>query len=528
LKKFDDPALAQRFFNEGRIIASLNHPNIITIYDLGVVDERHYIAMEYLEGGDLTARIDGGVPAKDALELLETVGGCLDFVHRRGVIHRDIKPGNILFRNDGTPVLTDFGIAKQLEDSSTLTLAGTTMGTPCYLSPEQAQCKPLDGRADIYSLGIIFYEMLTGQRPFQGSSAIETIMAHITMPVPAFPSELKRYQSLLERMIAKTPDERFDSAAELVEYINALLRNAGLIGSAAEKLYELVRNARESGVLKSVKEKVSQHIERTDRTELVDWAAAAVANEARPTAQSVRKSFSVAPEIRWIALGVAFACVLAGGMLTYSNISEEKTGQRAEAASTAVPPPDNGSTGENPQRRTEEYLRLAKIAFDEHRFMAPTPGNANDYYQEVLRLDPYNARAREGLEQTAKAYAEEASRQRKQEKIDEYLRLAKRAQQDFRLTTPKRNNAHYYYREAIKLDSGNRQARKGIAEIANMYADMAEASLEQFHYADAETHLRHGLAIQPNNRRLLALKGQTNPVRDVPGRVFGKIKSLFN
>jgi serine/threonine-protein kinase PpkA len=162
LKKFDKPEQSKRFINEGRIIASLNHQNIITIHDIGITGDQHYISMEYLEGGDLEARIQGGVTPAIAIDLLKTIGDCLSFVHRKGIVHRDIKPANILFRKDGTPILTDFGIAKQLEQDTRLTMDGTAMGSPDYLSPEQAECKPLDGRTDIYSLGIVLYEMLTG------------------------------------------------------------------------------------------------------------------------------------------------------------------------------------------------------------------------------------------------------------------------------------------------------------------------------------------------------------------------------
>jgi serine/threonine-protein kinase PpkA len=180
LKKFDTPEQSNRFLNEGRIIASLNHQNIITIHDIGVFGDRHYISMEYPEGGDLKARIKGGMPPQAALDLIEGIGSCLDFVHRKGIVHRDIKPGNILFRKDDTPVLTDFGIAKQLEQDTNLTMDGTAIGSPYYLSPEQAECKPLDGRTDIYGLGIVLFEMLMGHKPYKGKSYIEIVMAHKT------------------------------------------------------------------------------------------------------------------------------------------------------------------------------------------------------------------------------------------------------------------------------------------------------------------------------------------------------------
>ncbi|MDX1698663.1 MAG: serine/threonine-protein kinase, partial [Thiohalobacterales bacterium] len=222
LKKFDDVYQSARFVTEGRIIASLNHRNIITIHDIGVIGERHYIAMEFLEGGDLEMRNLEGMSVDAALDLVETIGDCLDFLHRKNIIHRDIKPANILFHSDGTPVLTDFGVAKQQEADAKLTRDGTTLGSPYYISPEQAECKPVDGRSDIYSLGIVLYEMLTGAKPYQGESDIQVIISHLSDPVPSLPPRLGQYQELIDRMIAKSPADRFATAADLVVYLREL------------------------------------------------------------------------------------------------------------------------------------------------------------------------------------------------------------------------------------------------------------------------------------------------------------------
>ena len=139
LKKFDDPKQAARFLHEGRIIASLSHRNIITIHDIGTIGDRLFIAMEYLDGRSLSERIEEGVPLAKTLSLMEQMAACLHFVHRRGIIHRDIKPSNILFHSDGTPKLTDFGIAKQLDSDQEITHEGAALGSPYYLSPEQAE-----------------------------------------------------------------------------------------------------------------------------------------------------------------------------------------------------------------------------------------------------------------------------------------------------------------------------------------------------------------------------------------------------
>lgn len=213
----------QRFINEGHIVASLNHPAIITIYDIDKLEDgRYYLAMEFIAGGDLS-QYQGQVlaPAR-ALDIIRQVAEGLSVVHERGLVHRDIKPANILFRGDGSVVITDFGVAKDLAIDNDLTHFGVAVGSPAYSSPEQAQCEPLDQRSDIYSLGIVLLEMLTGANQFRGASYTQTVMNHVQMAVPSLPAALQGYQPLLERMLAKTPDARFASCRELLQALAAL------------------------------------------------------------------------------------------------------------------------------------------------------------------------------------------------------------------------------------------------------------------------------------------------------------------
>ncbi len=215
----DSPEFTTRFLNEGRILASLGHSNVITIYDIGVDGGFHYISMELVEGGDLKRRMREGMDSNRVLDYIATIADCLAAAHEKNIVHRDIKPANVLFRKDGTLLLTDFGIAKQLDAKNELTLTGTTVGSPHYLSPEQAQGRTVDGRADVYSLGIMAYEMLTGSRPYEGESDIDTIFKHINDPIPNLPPEHAPLQELIERMIAKAPGDRFESAREVVDFI---------------------------------------------------------------------------------------------------------------------------------------------------------------------------------------------------------------------------------------------------------------------------------------------------------------------
>ncbi|NIM71722.1 MAG: protein kinase [Gammaproteobacteria bacterium] len=234
LKSAESKEFTERFLNEGRILASLSHRNIITVHDIGIHEGHIYISMEYLEGGDLKLRIDAGMKPKEALELLATIGEALQVAHKKGVIHRDVKPGNILFRQDGTPVMADFGIAKEFERDTDITVDGTVVGTPDYLAPEQARIEPLDGRTDIYALGIIFYEMLVGKKPFEGASPVDIVFKHLNDPIPPLPEEFAMYQPLLDKMTAKEPDDRFADAREMLATVTELRVNNAVGGLQKE------------------------------------------------------------------------------------------------------------------------------------------------------------------------------------------------------------------------------------------------------------------------------------------------------
>jgi len=176
--------------------------------------------MEYFPSGSLAELIPNGLSGRQALSLLAQAASALRAIHGRGVIHRDIKPGNLMARADGSIVLADFGIAKRVGDDKNRTLHGELYGTPYYVSPEQIEGHPATAQSDIYALGIIFHEMLTGKRPFEAESVSGLIALHVTAPRPKLPEPLAEYQDLLDRMIAVDPRNRYKGADELLEGID--------------------------------------------------------------------------------------------------------------------------------------------------------------------------------------------------------------------------------------------------------------------------------------------------------------------
>ncbi len=212
-------AAFDRFLQEYEMIAEIDHPNIVKIYDLGVADDHAHIAMEYLDAGDLRQRINEKIRAPVAVNYLREVASALARIHSVGILHRDLKPGNIMLRRDNSLALIDFGLAKRLRLQMEITGSGEIFGTPYYMSPEQGHGNPVDERSDIYSLGVIFYEMLTGEKPYQAESAMGIIYKHAQAPIPLLPTRLAEYQSLLNMMLAKNPEDRLQSVSEVEEWL---------------------------------------------------------------------------------------------------------------------------------------------------------------------------------------------------------------------------------------------------------------------------------------------------------------------
>jgi len=204
-----------RFIQEAELIAGLSSQYVARIYDYGLTNDFGFIAMEFFSRGDLKQRLELHLPTRVVLHYMTHIAYGLDAIHRIGVVHRDLKPANIMFRGDDSLALADFGIAKKIDAALDITTLGQILGTPHYMSPEQAGTGRIDQRADIYSAGVMVFELLTGKRPYHANTPAALIYQHLHAPIPRLPQELSGLQPIIDKCLAKDPGARYQSAAEL-------------------------------------------------------------------------------------------------------------------------------------------------------------------------------------------------------------------------------------------------------------------------------------------------------------------------
>jgi len=376
----DSGQVEKRFLLEGRTLAKLPHRNIVAVYDIVSNDQIAYIAMEYLGGGVLSDRMRSGLSLAEAVPVIVQIASALEFAHSRGVVHRDLKPANIMFRDSGTPVLTDFGIARS-QDGATmrLTQTGMLVGTPTYMSPEQINGVAVDGRADQYSLGILFYELLTGAPPFRAETSIAVLMAHLSQPLPPLPAEFRAFDDVIARMLAKDREDRYPNLTEFSDDLKSRLINSDTLlmrlqvdpnQPSSEQLRALGFSTSTPG---------AGGVPRTP----VPRAAARAAPEG--DAQR-RRSFAL------IAAGIVIALlVIAGAWMSFGKRPDLSSAEREELVSVWL---------DRAQKRIDSgQLMEAKEAGDSGAFQ---------YLQKVLEAQPDNAKAQTLLDRIATALRTQA------------------------------------------------------------------------------------------------------------------------
>ena len=220
-KTLRDEAAGRQFLErEYTAIVAIRDPSVVQIYDYGVHAGYEYLVMEYLPRGDLKARMQQALTEQEALRYVAQIAAALQVVHQAGLLHRDLKPPNVMLRENGDAALIDFGLARALDGSSASTRTGVLRGSPYYMSPEQAMGEVLDARSDFYSLGIMYYEMLTGKKPYTGGSAMDVLQQHVNAPLPMLPKALVQHEPLLLKLMAKSREDRFATAEDILVAID--------------------------------------------------------------------------------------------------------------------------------------------------------------------------------------------------------------------------------------------------------------------------------------------------------------------
>jgi serine/threonine protein kinase len=563
-----DPTYGERFLREARIAARLHHRHVVGVHDVGKSGDLHYIAMEYLAGGPILKKDGGPRDVPFALRVVREIATALAYAHSKGFVHRDIKPDNVLLRDDGTAALTDFGIARASDSATRMTRTGAVIGTPHYMSPEQARGKPIDGRADLYSLGVVMYELLVGRVPYHAEDSLAVGIMHITEPIPALPEHLSSLQPLLEVMLAKKPEERYQSGEEL---------------SMAIREYEVAIAKGELPSLMTPSEEESQAIlsalpplKSATPQEPMRPISSSPLPETRPIEQplpptrplqqpsAARREPSAprteVPQRAEPSLGRIedFAAAMDNTRLRHQQ-EREKPRSRAGVWLTvlvlliggvgaAVYFNQDKLRSFIPNSGVSAMLVKAQQSFDEGKYYGG-PGTAEDWYKSVLKEDPDNTQAREGLKRVGQAllrdgqaallngdlkHAKELAApakelyggvevenlelkirdtENRQTKYGELLDKAQNALAAGQLSGAPESAATYFQR-VLDLDPSNAIARKGINDVLAALAAQARSGVLARRNDEASARIADIERISPTYPGLAELKALVSDTKN--------------
>ncbi len=409
------PALAanqeftDRFLKEGRITAKLSHPNLVTVFDIGQHGTIYYLAAEFIPGGTLREKLSGGISIAEALDVAREVAMGLHYAHEMGFVHRDVKPGNVLFKGNGTAVLADFGIAKSMDQKTMATQAGSSIGTPHYMSPEQARAEKVDGRSDLYSLGAMLFEMLTGSPPYDAADPFTIALMHVTHPLPQLPNDLQWLQPLIDGLMAKNADDRYATGEAFVAACDQLL--------SSSPQGQAIRDGH------GTRKRASPRLSRTDQQRAAGPQARQSSTGASGAAAVARSPYIV---YGGLVGGIALVAIAMWALFGRG----EKVDKPTDTPTVVEQPtedPNQPPITEPPQvpvtdlgpdqvgaddvaslvRRAQEYMKIGLV--ESGRRISSPPGDcAVDLFLRALAIDPENADAKAGLGQIAAYYETKA------------------------------------------------------------------------------------------------------------------------
>jgi tetratricopeptide (TPR) repeat protein len=478
-----DAGFRKRFLQESRINARLTHPNIVQVYDVGAHEAYLYLVLEYIRGGDLHQRLDRGMRLVSLLQVVKDIGKALDFAHSKGFVHRDIKPENILFREDGSAVLTDFGIASFVDAGPSVTRVGTVVGTPQYMSPEQAAGKELDGRSDLYSLGVVFYRMLTGDVPYKANSAVSIGIKHLQEPIPKLPHYLSAFQEVVDRSLAKKPEHRFQSGAELAQALEGIREVSDLPNATIKSNVVTTQEIRAVGdsVLTIARDpgRVELNYRRRQQRRFGRQAALLLlllAAVGAGTYVVVEQPQLIAQTLKAVGMG------------------DDPELQEAWSAAQSLHQDPNQSLASI----VASYRRVLNLDSRHQGAREAVAGLANQWENSVLdalRLENL-ALAETKLAESIAAFPDDPSWTELSEQLDNYrhaLRLLTSTQALLRShglsDIPSASAAIQAYQEVLRLAPGNTVAAQELNTLAVHYAELAASAADQGRVDDAINYL---------------------------------------
>ncbi len=574
--KFMAPALAsdeefaRRFLKEGPTAARLIHPNIVKVIDTGVRDGHYYLAMEYVPGGTLKQRIQRGLPVPEVLSVLRSIAAALGYAHQQGIVHRDVKAQNILLREDGTPVLSDFGIAKALGSATAMTLSGMSMGSPHYMSPEQLRGEPVDRRTDLYALGILCHEMLTGKVPYTAENSIAIAYQHVNAPLPRLPAELAAFQPVLDGALAKRVEDRFDDAEAM---IRALERTEAVWREQTQSPTRMVKRPDSSrGLLAGLPARLAavalitvllggtgfyvyqqQQIRQTaNQQQLAHWLA-----EGRAALQ--REDFTTGLDV--VTEGLAVQPRSAELLALRQQLQDRRANQQREQAAAErrrqAMLQEQREVERQRQREADRLLDAARNAWTAGEFEtslvliergltilpeAPALLALRQQIRErsatqrelvtaarpaTVTPEPAVVAAPPTDREPASVYLPLPAEPPLEEPVTlvlvpevvpvpetsaiqtEIARLLERAEQQIearKLTTPPGDNAHETFRQIGRLDGGRTAAEQGMRRLAELYLELARGRQRSGNLNQSLAFVDRGLEVQPGDTALLALR----------------------
>lgn len=491
-----DPSFSERFLREAKTIARLHHPHIISIHEIGSCKNLYYMALEYAAAGNLADRIRQTVGPERRLDWICQVAGALGHAHSHGVVHRDVKLGNILFRDDNLVLLSDFGIAKAVASGTQMTALGWTVGTPTYMSPEQATGKKVTPQSDLYSLGICTFELLTGKRPFESEDPFALAFMHMHQPVPALPSEYRELQPIIDRLLAKAPEDRYPSADELIHAIRSVLNGGGLgaVGPQSSSA------AADSGTADDL------------GTVVADMGSRSATKPASPIPG--RRLLVAGTMLGLAVLGLVAIAVfqLPGGSsplpatvrLPADFIDRELASLRGVSQAfedIRRMAPESEIVAAQEQEMVQRHVDLARKAL-----AYGYRDRATEVATEGLELLPGNPELEDLREQLRASGSRQSSTPEAQATADQLYTQAERQLRAGQYTLPTGSSALDLYRRILQLEPLDARASRRLAEMADYFAQSARQQLEDDQLAQAVAAVEQGLLVDPSHSTLLSLR----------------------